>query len=84
MCWKFEYHQKLHHSQTILEANSSNVSLSTIRNYITLKLTVLYMSPRHSLSTIRNYITLKRYINANCWSLSLSTIRNYITLKPCG
>ena len=42
-CWVlelFEYHQKLHHSQTTFAASEDIVSLSTIRNYITLKLMV--------------------------------------------
>ena len=40
-------------------------SLSTIRNYITLKHNVQALAPIISLSTIRNYITLKQANSAS-------------------
>ena len=58
-----------------------DLCLSTIRNYITLKLSLILIIVVKCLSTIKNYITLKLWIIVLFALMGLSTIRNYITLK---
>ncbi len=67
--------------KTILHLDDKERGLSTIRNYITLKLYLGFPLLSQGLSTIRNYITLKHNYLRDYFAESLSTIRNYITLK---